>query len=333
MDKNSEVDVCMCNGFVYDTSGTQRVMLPDSNDCEIFVTKSAMLNLVDTQRMIFLWAKIFRYSAMKNLNLDESLHVGEDRFFNWQFFQQLRKAGIISYRGYHHLSNPTGLSARNNFEESRYPYDLLKSSVKIYDERGEDEIAKRVATQNLLSISIGRLFRVLTQDRFEAKPADVEPYLKFLAKHKGEIVATIQLTAVQKNLLDILSQPFDKARAGCRELYENFLTDMKNFCETYDEIFIYGTGYFGVEIAAQLNAMDCSQCNFLTSNLSAGAANYVKVDSTEKKVIALPMLNSDPDMTGIILAMNAKNSRQVIPNLKLRGYTNIFDANKLGIHL
>ena len=171
------------------------------------------------------------------------------------------------------------------------------------------------------------------QDHFEVDAADVEPYLKNLAEHKEEIAATVPLTAIQKILLDALARPFEKARASCRKIYDEFLSDMKNFCETYDEIFIYGTGHFGVEVGGWLDKMNISHYKFLTSALNEGGINQITVNGDAKKILALPQLDSPPTTTGIILAMNAKNSQEVIPNLELRGYVNIFYANRLGIHL
>ena len=215
----------------------------------------------------------------------------------------------------------------------RYPYDDLKSTLIIYQERGTNPVTKWVATQQLINISIWKLVRILIQDKFEVKAADVEPYLKVLVENKAEILNTVELTPPKIKVLDILAQPFEKARDDCRKIFSDFMDELKNFYATYSNIYIYGTGYFGVEVGGWLNNMNCKQYSFLTSNLNADSSRRLEIASEEKEIIDLPNFHGIPDETGIILAMNARNAKDVSMTLNEKGYKNIFDANKLGIHL
>lgn len=286
-----------------------------------------------TPHLIEVWAKIYRCSVTQNFRLDESLHMGEATFGHWQLFKTIHKFGIIPYKGYHYISGGQGLASQSNFETMRYPYDDLKSTLIIYQERGANPVTKWVATQQLINISIWKLVRILIQDKFEVKAADVEPYLKILAENKAEILNTVELTPPKIKVIDILAQPFDKARDGCRKIFTEFMNELKNFYATYHNIFIYGTGYFGIEVAGWLNNMNCTQYRFLTSKLNADSSRRLEISGAEKEIIDLPNFSNDPNDAGIILAMNERNAKDVSAILQDKGYKNIFDANKLGIHL
>ena len=60
---------------------------------------------------------------------------------------------------------------------------------------------------------------------------------------------------------------------------------------------------------------------------------HMTILEKEKEITDLIALDTAPDKTGIILAMNPKNRQEVLPLLRNKGYENIFDANKLGMHI
>ena len=68
-------------------------------------------------------------------------------------------------------------------------------------------------------------------------------------------------------------------------------------------------------------------------SLQTRTSQRLEIAGDEKEIIDLPNFNGIPDETGIILAMNARNAKDVSMTLNEKGYKNIFDANKLGIHL
>lgn len=333
MESHSEVDICMCNGFVNETSGQQRVMLPKSETEELLDSKAALQILFTPYRME-VYAKIYRQSILRNFKFDESLHMGEPQFWNWQLFKKARKVGIIPYKGYHYRMNPSGLSSKSYFE-CPYPYDLLKSAVQIYEDSGEDADIKTVATNHLLDMSISWLFRFLVNDKFEVKEKEIGVYLDILKKNKAEILKVIPSDSQRKILFEALAQNFDAAKADCLKIYNDFLSDLKNFCGNYENIFIYGNGYFGREIAETLNKIDCKNYSFVVSSLNGKSFEEIFIDGENqpRKIIDLNSLETNSDNTGIILAMNSKNKLQVIPALESKGYKNIFDGNKLGIHI
>ncbi len=332
MDANPEVDVCSCNGFVDNTTGAQIVLFPNDNDYEILDLESIMKRW-SVPHFAELWAKMSRRSITQNFKLDETLHMGETPLGTWQLFKKSRKIGVIPYKGYHFFVGNPGLSFTNNFETMRYPYDDLRYALMIYQEREINPVIKWVFTQHLINISIWKLVRLLIQDKFEVKADDVEPYLKILAENKDEILNTVELTPPKIKVIDILAQPFDKARDGCRKIFTEFMNELKNFYATYHNIFIYGTGYFGIEVAGWLNNMNCTQYRFLTSKLNADSSRRLEISGAEKEIIDLPNFSNDPNDAGIILAMNERNAKDVSAILQDKDYKNIFDANKLGIHL
>ena len=331
MDVNSEVDICMCNGFVIDPHGQKRVMFPKSNDYEILDSKAALAILFGVYRFNF-WAKMYRCSLLNDFKFDETLHMGEDILGNWRLFNRVRKVGIIPYRGYNYRINSLSLSAQSN-NGFDHPYDLIKSAVKIYEIRGEDKDRKFIATQQLLNVSLSRLFRLLTQDNFEVKAGDVEYYLNTLTENKSEILELVTLSPEKKFLFDALTQPFDDAKRDCRKIYADFLNDLKTFYKSRENIFIYGTGNFGVEVGELLSKMNCTRYSFLTSNLGGNYNQRMTISGEEHDMTDLIALAAAPDETGIILAMNDKNKQEVLPLLQKKGYVNIFDANRLGIHI
>ncbi len=333
MDSNPSVDICMCNGFVNEISGQQRVMLPKSETEELLDSKAA-LKILFTPYRFFLWCKIYRASIFSGVNFESALYVGEDRIINWQLFNKARKIGIIPYKGYHYRMNPSGLSSKSYFE-CPYPYDLLKSAVKIYEDRGTDTDTKIVATNHLLDMSISWLFRFLVNDKISLNPKEIEYYLKFLEKNKNEILQTVPLEAERKILFEALAQNFESAKADCCKIYNDFLSDLKNFYDRYRNVFIYGTGYFGINISEILNELGCKNYSFVVSSLNGKTSEEILIEgeSQPRTITALNELAANPADTGIILAMNKKNSLQVIPSLQEKGYKNIFDGNKLGLHL
>ena len=331
MDANSEVDICMCNGFVVDPQGQKRIMFPNSNEHEVLDSKAALAILFGSYR-VELWGKIYRHAILKNFKLDEELHLGEPQLGNWQLFNRARKIGIIPYKGYNYIMNPSGLCKQAHFL-TVYVYDLIKSAMKIYKDRSEDKDKKFIATQQLLTVSISRLFRLLIQNDFEVKAADIECYLETLSKNKSEILELVTLTPEKKRLLDALTQPFDDAKRDCREIYSDFLNDLRTFYGAHENIFIYGTGNFGVEVGEWLGKMNCNRYSFLTSNLGGNYNQRMTVSGEEHDVTDLIALAAAPNKTGIILAMNNKNKQEVLPLLQKKAYVNIFDANQLGIHI
>ena len=320
MDANAEVDICMCNGFVIDACGQERVMLPNSNNYEILDSKAALAILFSAYR-VDLWAKMYRYPRM-----------GEPHLWNWQAFERARKTGIIPYRGYHHRLNFLSISQLSN-NGSVNTYDYITSAVKIFGDRGKNKTARIVAAKYLFDISINRLPRLLTQDNFEVKAADVEYYLNTLTENKSEILELVTLSPEKKFLFDALTQPFDDAKRDCRKIYADFLNDLKTFYKARENIFIYGTGNFGVEVGELLGKMNCTRYSFLTSNLGGNYNQRMTISGEEHDMTDLIALAAAPDETGIILAMNDKNKQEVLPLLQKKGYVNIFDANRLGIHI
>ena len=333
MDANPEVDICMCNGFVDDMTGDEKIMFPNSCSYTIADAKSEFLNLLNTNRLVYLWAKMYRHLALKDFKLNEDVYIGEDRIGCWQLFRRIRKIAIIPYNGYHHVLNNLGLSLNNNSGHFNHPYDLIKTAIAIYEDKGNDEDIQRAATNILFDFSTHRLVPLFIQNKFEVKAADVEPYLKVLSENRSEILGTVPLTDEKKKIIEILAQPFEKARDGCRKIFSDFMDDLKNFYTTYSNIYIYGTGHFGIEVGGWLNNMNCKQYSFLTSQLNAASSQRLEIAGDEKEIIDLPNFNGIPDETGIILAMNARNAKDVSMTLNEKGYKNIFDANKLGIHL
>ena len=220
--------------------------------------------------------------------------------------------------------------SNNGFD---HPYDLIKSAVKIYEIRGEDKDRKFIATQQLLNVSLSRLFRLLTQDNFEVKAGDVEYYLNTLTENKSEILELVTLSPEKKFLFDALTQPFDDAKRDCRKIYADFLNDLKTFYKARENIFIYGTGNFGVEVGELLSKMNCTRYSFLTSNLGGNYNQRMTISGEEHDMTDLIALAAAPDETGIILAMNDKSKQEVLPPLQKKGYVNIFDANKFGMQL
>ena len=89
MDANPEVDICMCNGFVDDMTGDEKIMFPNSCSYTIADAKSEFLNLLNTNRLVYLWAKMYRHLALKDFKLNEDVYIGEDRIGCWQLFTRI----------------------------------------------------------------------------------------------------------------------------------------------------------------------------------------------------------------------------------------------------
>ncbi len=95
--------------------------------------------------------------------------------------------------------------------------------------------------------------------------------------------------------------------------------DLRNFCCSYDKIYIYGAGRMARFAASELERLECKYEAFVVSDgLSKNEWLY------GHKIFYLAELDIDAKNVGFILGLDRKNTNEVLTSLKEKGYYNIF---------
>lgn len=112
--------------------------------------------------------------------------------------------------------------------------------------------------------------------------------------------------------------------------YENIINNIKKavlkipfkiFCRKYNRIYIYGAGIKGKKLADFMKKQSIKFDGFIVTELK----NNNRV-LKEHKVLEISEVPNSSDM-GIVLALNDRNKKEVIPLLYENGYKNLFEAD------
>lgn len=174
-----------------------------------------------------------------------------------------------------------------------------------------------------------------TEDDFEEEPLPldgtinhaIERIFAYSAQSQGyatgmvmnEQYASLHLCNYQSMICGILN---NERKVNTSVTYRDYVMmnmdeHIFTFYSMYENVYIYGAGDFAQRITKYLTYHKKDYCGYIVSD-----GYRTTVEFSGKKVITLSELSSDPDKTGIIIAMNKQHQNEVISGLLERGYKN-----------
>lgn len=111
--QSSGADVAQC-GYVWEEEGKEDVFFHNSGEVKLYNGPYCIQELLTVEKPWWaVWNKLYRSKLFQELRFNEDLRVGEDIFFTFQIFLQMKQLISIKRPLYHYICRPFSLAKFN----------------------------------------------------------------------------------------------------------------------------------------------------------------------------------------------------------------------------
>ena len=312
MRQDTSVD-CAAGGYVTETEkGTQQVF--------DFVPQGSILSNHEAGYRMFasqgfnwsLCGKVYR-SAMfqyKELLQNWPHGYGEDTFINYHLLKKMRNVAYVPVQGYHYRMRSTSMMHQSY--DSRWMayfeiYDEIFTDAEMYDPQLAEEILN-VMVNTGLSIRRGFLRERCCSDDIETTRAYFQKWLPKM----GDLW-TPQLRQLWDAFALVSAAEYEARK-------KQFGDEIRSFSQEAKNLYLYGTGRYGVYFARWLEDLGIPWHGAIESSPHGGTF-------FDKDIFALQEI--DATDAAIIVAMNQKNTEIVLSDLRKAKFSKIMEGWKM----
>ena len=312
MRQDADVD-CAAGGYVTETEkGTEQVF--------DFVPQGSILSNHEAGYRMFAsegcnWTgcgKVYR-SAMfqyKELLQNWPHGYGEDTFINYHLLKKMRNVAYVPVQGYHYRMRSTSMMHQSY--DSRWMayfeiYDEIFTDAEMYDPQLAEEILN-VMVNTGLSIRRGFLRERCCSDDIETTRAYFQKWLPKM----GDLW-TPQLRQLWDAFALVSAAEYEARK-------KQFGDEIRSFSQEAKNLYLYGTGRYGVYFARWLEDLGIPWHGAIESSPHGGTF-------FDKDIFALQEI--DATDAAIIVAMNQKNTEIVLSDLRKAKFSKIMEGWKM----
>lgn len=318
MMEHSEIDISV-SPHVRNNGKTQNTSFVARKE-EEWSAEEALLYML--QNKWFGWTmcgKIYRRSLFRNLEITEQRNpIGEDLAINYRVFKRAKKVYYQPFFMYHYVQR--GESMVHMYGDVLH-LGFLKRVLEIIEE--EDSLLILEAAEKIIC-TIGTDFILSVLVKGEKDEEDmVQVYQNVLSKYYNKIRDILSPMQKRKCKYALMKREAIQALLSDRE--KEMAQLCQEFCESCDKVFIYGLGKIAEETAMIMNRHGIRFCGFAVSQdiqdefLGKSASFYRDI------------IQKFDRKAGFILALNEKNTKEVLEYLKEFPDIPWFNAGKYSI--
>lgn len=269
-----------------------------------------------------LCGKLYKKELFDSFRCNEKITHGEDLHANWQIFRSVKKVHYLPRKRYHYYIRATSATHEAFSEKVLTWVDVLNAIDEETDL--DDVLLKKMNRARLLSSCIGVILKMLLLDS-EKYYRKIIFYQELLRNKFDYNANDLNLSEMQKEQARILMSSFSICKRRFEKEYQQIADSLKLFSRNYKQIYIYGAGSIATEIAQIMKKENILFEAFVVSDIKVCST----LPDTEHGVIQLSDVEPEKvNSIGIILALNKKNTKEVLVKLQQHGYKDFFDISE-----
>ena len=312
MRQDASVD-CATGGYVTETeNGTQQVMN--------LVPQGSVLSACEAGRRMFasqgfnwsLCGKVYRSALFRDKALLQNWPhgYGEDTFINYHLLKKMRNVAYVPVQGYHYRMRSTSMMHQSY--DSRWMayfeiYDEIFTDAETYDSRLAEEILKVIVNMGL-SIRRAFLRKQCCLDEIETTKAYFQKWLPNMGN-----LWTPQLRRSWDAFALVSAGDYASRKKQMEE-------EIRRFSQATGNLYLYGTGRYGNCFARWLEELGIPWHGAIESSPRGGTFFGKGIFSLQEM---------DAKDAAVILAMNEKNTGEVLPVLRKKNFSNLMEGWKM----
>ncbi len=257
--------------------------------------------------------------------LNDNKHIGllaPPAPYHWTYFRYLGQEWTGNYQTTKELANRLRLNCV--MQEKFAPFVLgttfwcRTDALRPLFEYGfceNDFPEEPLALDGTFNHAIERIFQYVAQSQGYAS---------------GIVMSDADASTYLQDYHSMIIGVLDEYRKNIRFSYFNeYIADMTipeefiDFCVSFDEIYVYGTGKIAGIITEWLLITGMDYGGYIVSDGHRSEARW-----NGKPVYVLSEIEAEDDKAGIILGLSRKYHKEVVPILKKKGYRNIYSISK-----
>lgn len=325
IEKDSTVDICVGTYVIKNKDGTTKKVFRSEKERK-FSRQEALVCMFEHKIFDWaLWDKIYKKELFNGATCADEIVYGDDTATNWKVFKKSVNIYYKPIEKYHYCMREGSLM-HENFSERKLVYlDIL---MKINDEiKATQRILKTCVQKLLFRYMTKYILQMLREENLGYKDK-VKYYQQIIRTERSKIFGTLDFNEEKKEKLFIISLPYEDAAVYIRKEYESFVAKLKDFCNIYKDIYIYGAGGIAAEIAQLMDKEKCEYKSFIVSSEKGNKSMLLGHSTIEFSALKTKALNE----VGIILGLNKKNSGEVLAQLEKSGYHNYMNAGEYSLN-
>lgn len=264
-----------------------------------------------------LCGKLYRKELFEHFRCNEDITHGEDLFANWHIFRALKKVYYQPRKRYHYFMRSTSATHEAFSEKVLTWLEVLRTIDDEIDP--EDKILKKINRERLLISCIRVLVKMFLLDS-ENYYSKIIFYQELLRNKLNHDMNELKLSDTQKKQAEILKSSFTECKCRFEKDYQWIAESLRSFSTNYRHLYIYGAGAIANEVAEIMKKEKIPFDGFIVSNIKKCTT------IPDKAHLVLQISDVYPEKSvGIILAMNKKNIKEVLPSLQHYGFRDCFN--------
>lgn len=206
-----------------------------------------------------MYAKIYKTKLFKNIRISNTANAyGEDIEFNWKILKKVKTAYYISFSGYYYRQHSESMIHKSNFLTHLGVFNRLKKA--LFDKDVKDFETKKYIGKMLCNT---RSQFIINHLKTNSDYNSVKEYQKILKKIFYLYTKDLNPFEVNRCRLALIN---------CHKLYKTINRNNDNLVNAYKRlykksknIFIYGAGLLGKDVADILHNNNLSYLGFVVS--------------------------------------------------------------------
>ncbi len=251
-----------------------------------------------------LYAKIYKTKLFKNIRISNVTNAyGEDIEFNWKLLKKAKKVYYIPFSGYYYRQNSKSMMHK---EISLARFGIFERLVNAFlDKEVKDYKLKTIIGESACNAGIKLINDYL---KIKSDYYSIKGYQKLLRKIFFMCYKNLTLSEVKLCKMALFKGY--KLHNSIKKKTNNIINVYMQLREISKNIFIYGAGLIGKDIASFLDVSDLAYIGFVVSKKNDKEMVF-SLDEIQKKY---------KDDCAFLLAMNEKNTEEVKKQLKGNNY-------------
>jgi len=316
---NDHYDICI-GAYVCDDQNRSIKKFEYSTQA-VFDSETALCKMFEGK--IFDWSlcdKIYKRDLIEQiLVMNGRTDYGEDTIANWKLFHKASKIIFSPIYGYHYNLDDDKSVMHQRVSADQFVYMDIYDSLAREMNQEEVELKKHISDL-LIKNALVYLYKMILDDQnFEYEYVRYQFLLKKYTEN-----SKYQFSKYERRIMCLILKAYDVAKKEERERNDKikdcyYKVSGKN-------IYIYGAGVIAKEVAQNFNNIGYSYKGFVVTEQN----EYENVYG--KKIYTFSEVFKNQTGAGFILALNEKNTKEVMSLFKSKQISNYINAGIFSLH-
>lgn len=296
-------------------SGNKRIMEPCEALLDMFESRDYNWSLCD---------KLYRHSLFdKYMVKSWPRGYGEDTYINWHVFNKCRKIYYSPIMGYHYFMNSDSMM-HQRFSKGKFAY------CQIYDhilsEVDFEKTDNRKLSEKIMSVALNACMPIIyyAQEEYDLYKNEIEKslekirlYISYFDRHDG---------TEKFDVYNAMFQHINKDGETVKEEKKQRDAKLIEFADG-KPVFIYGAGKIAEDVMYLLRRLNIEVSSVVVSESICKEKYFCG-----EKIIGLKELLAKNTTAKVVLAMNKRNTGEVLKSLENHSIIKTIDAGAYNIY-